>query len=154
MDRKRRDFPRFFFLSNDDLFEILGNSKDPARINKHIKNCFEGIKKLEFQPNQTITGAKGKAVENYNITQIFSAEGEIVKFSNPVATDYGVETWLSKVELKMQDSLRKLLFNCHTSMKVKDGWRWVEKWVNAWPGQLLIVASQINWTRDCQEALK
>ena len=129
MDRNRKDFPRFFFLSNDDLFEILGNSKDPSRINKHIKKCFEGIKRLEFQPNQTITGTKGKAVENYNVISMFSPEGENVKLTPSVLCDYGVEKWLHKVEFAMQESLKKLLFNCHTSMKTKDGWRWVEKWI-------------------------
>ena len=71
-------------MSNDDLFEILGNSKDPSRINKHIKKCFEGIKKLEFAPNSTISGAKGKAVENYDVISMASPEGEKVVFTPKV----------------------------------------------------------------------
>lgn len=41
-------FSRFYFLANDDLFELLGNSKNPDKVNTHIKKCFEGIKKLGF----------------------------------------------------------------------------------------------------------
>jgi dynein heavy chain len=40
LERNRKEFPRFYFLSNDDLFEILGNSKDPDKINKHMLKCF------------------------------------------------------------------------------------------------------------------
>lgn len=36
-------------MSNDDLFELLGNAKNPFVVNKHIKKCFEGIKKLEVK---------------------------------------------------------------------------------------------------------
>lgn len=59
LERNRKDFPRFYFLSNDDLFEILGNSKDPTRVNKHIKKCFEGIKKLDIQTAPVLTSNKG-----------------------------------------------------------------------------------------------
>ena len=48
LETKRGAFSRFYFLANDDLFEMLGNSKNPDKVNKHIKKCFEGIKKLNI----------------------------------------------------------------------------------------------------------
>jgi len=43
LEAKRGVFPRFYFLSNEDLLEIIGQAKDPAPINKHIKKIYEGI---------------------------------------------------------------------------------------------------------------
>lgn len=49
LETKRRIFPRFYFLSNDDLLEVLGQARSPDAVQPHLKKCFDSLRALRVQ---------------------------------------------------------------------------------------------------------
>ena len=45
---KRLSFPRFYFIGDDDLLEILGQAKNPSVIQNHLKKLYAGIYSVQF----------------------------------------------------------------------------------------------------------
>lgn len=67
LERERTSFPRFYFVGDEDLLEIIGNSKNVARLQKHFKKMFAGVASILLNDDNTV------------ITGISSREGEEVK---------------------------------------------------------------------------
>ncbi|KAI8821286.1 dynein heavy chain and region D6 of dynein motor-domain-containing protein [Fimicolochytrium jonesii] len=144
LETKRQAFPRFYFISNDDLLEILGQAKDPQAVQSHLKKCFDGINKLELAIAGTDSRRHTEAVGMHSV------DGEYVPFNSPVLLEGPVESWLTDVETAMRVTLRRLLMGTLMSMKkVK-----MDRWLKDWPGQLLITAGLMTWTMDCTKALQ
>ncbi|XP_054461370.1 dynein axonemal heavy chain 2-like [Anoplopoma fimbria] len=144
LESKRQIFPRFYFLSNDDVLEILGQSQNPEAIQPHLKKCFDNIKSLRIEK------AGNTSTKQY-ATGMFSADGEFISFSYKVELDRPVEVWLCDVEKTMRVTLRDCLARCLVVLKKMAGQ--LDKWVKDWPGQMLITASQIQWTTDVTKSL-
>eukprot|EP00698_Gefionella_okellyi_P021807 TRINITY_DN713_c0_g2_i1.p1 TRINITY_DN713_c0_g2~~TRINITY_DN713_c0_g2_i1.p1 ORF type:complete len:3408 (-),score=943.41 TRINITY_DN713_c0_g2_i1:2225-11140(-) len=136
LETKRAAFPRFYFLSNDEMLQILSQTRDPTAVQEHLHKCFENIASLQF-------------TSDYRITAMYSAEGEVVPFTQTVQATARVEEWLKAVEtmmrLSMQDMVKRAFTN-YTEIPRRD-------WIRKWPGQAVLVVSQIVWTARVTDAL-
>jgi len=139
LETKRLFFPRFYFLSNDELLEILSETKDPLRVQPHLKKCFEGVSELEFR-------------ENLDIVAMQSKEGEsvpLVRVINPSDAKGAVERWLKEFEHVMRDTV---LDQCAKSLKAYTQVARAE-WTADWPGQVVLTVAQIHWTQGVARAI-
>ncbi|KAG1825562.1 dynein heavy chain protein 1 [Suillus subaureus] len=150
LERERSSFPRFYFVGDEDLLEIIGNSKDIVRIMKHLKKMFAGISTIKL--DEDLTQIQGMA----------SREGEEVKFSEPVLLkDFPkINDWLTKLESMMRLSLADLLCDAVTELQSFYGtgspleMDQLMTWMEKYPAQLVTLAVQVAWTTAVDATLE
>jgi len=137
LETKRGAFARFYFLSNDELLEILSQTKDPLRVQPFLSKVFEAMKMLTF-------------TDALVATQMHSKEGEIIDFVSPVSTNgKNVEVWMTEVEEQMLASVRNVIRIGVESYPVTARTDWVQQH----PGQVVLNSSQVHWTAEVEEAI-
>ena len=150
LERERASFPRFYFVGDEDLLEIIGNSKEILRIMKHLKKMFAGISTIKL--DDEVTQIQGMA----------SREGEEVTFKDPILLkDYPkINDWLTKLESEMRVSLALLLCDAVAELQAFYGTesaltqdRFIP-WIEKFPAQLVTLAIQVAWTASVEGALQ
>lgn len=165
LEVKRVSFPRFYFLSNDELLEILAQTRNPHAVQPHLRKCFDAISRLEFgvkapeeegaevktdeQPQQQAPVDPDAVVLTTNIVAMISPEGERVALGKGLKARGNVEDWLGKVEASMFLSLRRLmkasLIDYEESLRTD----WMVRHAN----QIVLTVSQIMWAKGVHEIL-
>jgi len=161
LERERASFPRFYFVGDEDLLEIIGNSKDVTKVQKHFKKMFAGLANLLLdEENQVIMGMASK-------------EGELVQFRRPISLKDNpkINEWLTAIEREMRMTLAENLGDAVSelsqiyskigtstdsepgplsSAEPEGGYL---PWVERHPAQLVGLATQIAWTTAADQAL-
>lgn len=70
LEEKRNKFPRFYFLGDDDMLEILGQSQNPTIIQLHLKKLFSGIHTVVFgERNEKILAMRSHLKEEVRLSE-------------------------------------------------------------------------------------
>lgn len=141
LESKRVIFPRFYFLSNEELLEILAQTRNPKAVQPHMRKCFDAIMRLDF-------GGPASAIA-LDVLAMYSPEDERVSLPKGVKTRGNVEDWLGKVEEAMFNSLKKIMGNAlkdHQTMQRQD-------WLQKFPSQIVLTISQLMWAVTVHEIL-
>ncbi|XP_053317654.1 dynein axonemal heavy chain 6 [Spea bombifrons] len=149
LESKRAVFPRFYFLSNDELLEILAQTRNPQAVQPHLRKCFDSISKLEFAVMPS--PGEQEVVYTNDILAMLSPEGERVSLGKGLKARGNVEDWLGKVEEAMFSSLRRLSKAAIADYQNKNRVDWV---VAGHPSQVVLTISQLMWCRDLTHCLE
>lgn len=137
LEKKRSNFARFYFLSDDDLLEILSQTKEVRRVRSHLRKVFEAIADLEFRDDDCMVA-------------MMSVEGEKVEFVKRVdPKDRNVEFWMGDVEKQMIASVRNIFEQGLKDYATQER----NTWIVTHAGQIVLNASQVVWTTDVETAL-
>jgi dynein heavy chain len=139
LEQKKKAFPRFYFVANQALLNILSNGNKPLKVAEYLGDCFDGIRTLDFSksPNDGKVGCG-----------LYSKDTEYVPFHEDISLDGAVELYLLNLESHTRCMLRDILDNARASAENWEVDKPREIWLQDYAVQLALVVTQIVWTDE------
>jgi len=148
LEQKKKMFPRFYFLSDQSLLDILSNGQNALKVCSYLGDCFDQFGNLVFNPPDEPGGIPkksdamlSKANERVNFTSTFVAEGQ-------------VEGWLSNLEFKIKETLQDIVEGARQSSELWETDKPREEWLEMQCAQISLLVTQIVWTEDVNRSFE
>lgn len=134
---KRSQFPRFYFISDTTLLEILSSGSRPKDVIKHFQSgVFDGISDVRINEDQ-------------QIVSMISKEGEEVTLSTAVQISADPVEWLNALVASMVQTMRD-----EARRGAKEVYKMpVQEFLFTRPAQIALLGLQLKWTATVQSAL-
>jgi dynein heavy chain len=143
MGTKRAAFPRFHFVSQNDLLDILSNGNNPSKVMVHMPKIFQAIDTLELKDQGA--GARPSAKGMHT-----SVGKEYVDFSKELALEKKVENYLQDVI----DMMRRSLKDIAADSRIRFGQKEKSKWLADDPAQVTLLINMVNWVVNVETAFE
>ncbi|KAI5707535.1 hypothetical protein M8J77_004618 [Diaphorina citri] len=153
---KRNAFPRFFFISDDELLSILGSSS-PTAIQEHIVKMFDDVQSLKmadsgspgmFDNVQSLKMADSESPGVKTISAMISCENEVMDFRTPQLTFGEIEQWMTRVLDEMMTANRfwtkKAIYDFGKTSKPRT------EWMLDNIGMTVLAANGVWWTAEVE----
>ncbi|XP_062848433.1 dynein axonemal heavy chain 11 [Trichomycterus rosablanca] len=137
LETKRTAFPRFYFISSTDLLDLLSKSNQPKEVTPHLVKLFDSMVDLRFRQD-------GRETEDAVALGMFSGEREYVPFHSPCDCRGPVALWLTRLEEAMRNTTRRHIAEAVAAYEERPR----EQWIQEYPAQVALTASQIWWSTD------
>ncbi len=137
LDSKRNSFPRFFFISDDEMLSVLGSS-DVTAVQEHCLKMFDNCQALIFKRQNKFVGG------------MRSPEGESYEFRTLTSTEGPVEFWMTDVVKEMVASLRAIMKEGIFHYPKMSRLKWIEENL----GMVVNGASKLWWTWQVEDGFK
>ena len=104
LEQKRGMFPRFYFVSNPTLLQILSQGSDPQMIQPYYQTVFDSI-------SYVIHDKDNPRQINTIVSRFKGCEEEIPLF-NPVMCKGMIEDWIAKLKFQQQVTMKEICRHC------------------------------------------
>ena len=147
LDQKKKIFPRFYFVSNVALLDMLANGTNPPKIMKYIGDCYDALNNLVFVEKDGVTSTKvvnemiAKDKERLMMFEEFTMEGEVERYLNSLT-----EAMRYTLKMKLLDG-----YNTAANWEVDKA---RHEWLFHYPAQTVVTGTQIYWTEESENALE
>ncbi len=147
LEQKRNKFPRFYFVSNPVLLQVLSQGSDPMAVQPYYEKIFDSITMVEHD-------RKDKTIIREMINRDSGAE-ERIAFRKPVKATGNIEDWLMDLLYEQQKTMKALCRDCAADVvSASSNLDNMRSFVDNACAQYALLGLQLMWTADMQMALE